>query len=61
MVVVPEVVRDVGLKVAVTPEGSPVAANVTDEENPLFIVSVPVSVVLAVGAIDSEVGATEKV
>ena len=61
IVVFPEVVRVAGLKAAVTPDGSPVAPNVTEDANPLFIVRLPVRVPRAVGAIDIEVGATESV
>jgi hypothetical protein len=58
MVVLPDALSDVGLKVAVAPDGSPVAPKATLEANPPVIVSVPVSVVVAVGDMDTDVGET---
>lgn len=58
--VVPVVVLDVGLKVPVTPVGSPVAENVTAEVNPPAIVSVPVSVAVPPPATEIDAGETER-
>jgi hypothetical protein len=44
IVVVPVLVLDVGLNVAVTPEGRPVAVNATEELSPPLIVNVIVLV-----------------
>lgn len=58
IVVLPDALSDVGLKVAVAPDGSPVAPNATVEANPPVIVSVPVRVVVALGDMDTDVGKT---
>jgi hypothetical protein len=49
-VVVPVLVREVGLNVEVTPLGKPLVPNVTAELKPFSIVSVTVVVGLAPGA-----------
>jgi hypothetical protein len=58
MVVVPVLVRDVGLKLAAAPAGNEVVPNVTEELNPPDIVSVTVYVALPPAATLTLVGET---